>query len=185
MNSSSSPGPLPSLRSLFWNDALFRLAVTVAGFGLMVAVGFWWVTQPQPNVAVVIDRSFEEAVGKVVPPVALAVAAVALILAAWRWRYVRKIFTEGAVVPGKVVKLKCNKWQTSANVDQSHGSKTETRYSYYITFSYTVKGEERTLTRKLPNSGFVFGIREGGPVELMVHESRPDKPLIRPVYLRR
>ena len=178
----SSPGPLPSLRSLYWNDALFRRAVKTAGFAVFVAVGVWWATQP--NVAVVIDRSFEDAAGKVAPPVALAVSALALILAAWRWQYVRKIFTEGAAVPGKVVKLKCDKWQTSANVDQSHGSKMETRYSYSITFSYIVKGEERTLTRKLPNSGFVFGLKEGGPVELMVHDSRPDKPLIRPVYLR-
>lgn len=195
MNSASSPAnaaavsaktsPMPTLRSMFWNDGIFKQTVNTAGFALMVAVGIWWVTQPVPGVPASVDRSFDEDVGAVVPPIAAAICAVAAILAIWRWFYVRKVFTVGTVVPAKIVKLKCDKWQTSANVDQSHGSKTETRYSYYITFTYTHQGEERTLKRKLPNSGYFFGLHEGGPVELMVLDSKPDKPLIRPVYLNR
>lgn len=170
---------------MFWNDGIFKRSVNTAGFALMWAVGVWWVTQPVPGVPASVDRSFEEAIRPVVPPIAAAISAIAVIISIWRWFFVRKVFTEGAVVTGKIVKLKCEKWETSAGRDQSHGSNTETRYSYYVTFSYTVNGEERTLKRKLPNSGFYFGLHEGGPVELMVHPSRPNKPLIRPVLLRR
>lgn len=182
---SRGAAPLPTFRTMFWNDGIFKRAVNAAGFALMWAVGIWWVTRPIPNPAVQLDRGFEEDVGAVVPPIAAAICAVAVIIAIWRWFYVRKMFTEGTVVQGKILKLKCEKWQTSANVDQSHGSKSETRYSYYMAFSYTVNGQERTLQRKLPSSGFSFGLHEGGPVELVVHESKPDKPLIRPLYLNR
>lgn len=183
--STATNAPVPTFKSLFWHDALFGKAVKTAGFAAFVAAGMWWASRPMPNVAVQVDRTFEDAVGEIVPIVGLAVSAVAVLLAFWRRMYVRKVFTEGSIVQGKVVKLKCEKWETSANVDQSHGSKTQTRYSYYITFSYSVNGEERTLKRKLPNSGFVFGLHEGGTVELMVHPSKPSRPLIRPVLLKK
>ena len=170
---------------LFWNDSPFKRAVNVAGFAVMVAAGFWWFGRPMPNVPPSVDLTFEHAMAERIPPVALGAAALALIVAVWRWQRVRKIFTEGAVVKGTVVELKTDTWQTSANVDQSHGMKKETRRSHYITFRYTVRGEERTLRRQMPNSGFTFGLKQDGPVDLMVHDSMPDKPLIRAVYLGR
>lgn len=120
-----------------------------------------------------------------VPPVALAVAALALVVAVWRYFRVKKIFTEGALIRGTVVELKTDTWQTSANVDQSHGMKKRTERSYYATLRYTAQGAERTVRQKLPNSGFAFGLKQDGPVDLMVLDSIPDKPLIRAVYLGR
>ncbi len=177
----STPPSIPSVSSLFWNDFPFKRAVSVCGFAVMVAVGFWWLSQPMPNAVVPVDVSFE----KRVPPVALAVSALALLVAVWRYLRVRKFFTRGSVIHGTVEELKTDTWQTTANVDQSHGTKYRTERSYHITLRYTAMGAERTVRQKLPNSGFTFGLKQGGEVELMVLDSLPDKPLIRAVYLRK
>ena len=177
----STPVKVPGLRSLFWNDVFFKRAVHLGGFGLMVAAGFWWLSQPVPNAPVPVDVSLE----KKVPPIALGVAALGLLLAAWRFLRVKKVFTEGTLIRGVVEDLNVETWQTSANVDQSHGSRSRTERSYYATLRYTALGVERTVRQKLPNSGFTFGLMKGGEVELMVLDSQPEKPFIRPVYLGR
>ena len=181
----SAPPAIPTLSMLFWNDRIFHRAVYFAGFALMVAVGFWWVSRPMPNAPPPsVDLSFEKAMAERIPPVALAVAALALLVAGLRYLRVRKVFTEGSLIRGTVQELKSESFQTTANVDQSHGTKYRTVHSYYITLRYTAQGVERTVRQKLPNSGFTFGLREGGEVELMVLDSKPDRPYIRAVYLR-
>ena len=74
-------------------------------------------------------------------------------------------------------------WQTSANVDQSHGSRKKTMRSYYATIRYTIRGTERTLRQKLFHAGDTYGLEKGGEVELMLLDSPPGKPLIRAVFL--
>lgn len=120
-----------------------------------------------------------------IPPIALAVAALALVAAVWRYARVRKVFTEGALIQGKVVELKTDIWETTANRDQSRGINKETRRSYYITFLYKVLGTEHTVRQKLPHSGSTYGLKQGGEVDLMVLDSHPNKPFIRAVYLWR
>jgi hypothetical protein len=177
----SAPSSIPGFRSLFWNDPIFKRAISLCGFGVMVATGFWWLSQPVPNARVPVDVSME----KKVPPIALAVAALALVAASWRYLQVRKIFTEGTLIRGVVEDLEVETWQTSANMDQSHGSNSRTERSHYATIRYTARGLERKVRQKLPNSGFTFGLKKGGEVELMVTDSQPERPFIRAVYLRR
>lgn len=182
-----SAAALPTFQSLYWNDAIFGRAVTTAKFLAFVGAGFWALGGARSGPPPSMDSSeymMQTLVGAVPLP-AFAVVLVALIIAIWRWRYVRTIFAEGAIVQGTVVKLHRHEWQDSSTAEGSLDYTPTTRHAYYITFRYTVNGEKRTVKRKLPNSGYVFGIREGGPVELMVHESRPHRPLIRPVYLHR
>lgn len=176
---------LPSLSTLFWNDSLFKGATRLGAFGIVVALGIRWATQPMPNADPAIDLSFELAMGERVPPIALAISALALLVAVWRYLQVRKVFTQGLPVQGTLAGLQVDAWQTSANIDQSHGRRSTKRYSHYATLRYTVGGTEHTVRQKLPNSAFTFGLREGGPVDLMVLESAPDKPLICAVYLPR
>lgn len=174
---------VPDLLLLRANDAWFKRAVNLAGFGVMVAVGFWWFGRPMENVPPSVDLSFETAMAEVIPPVALTVSALALAVAVLRYFHVRKVFTRGKSIRGVVEDLKTEAWTTSANVDQSHGMKSVTRRSHYATVRYTVWGRERKVRVKLPNSGFTFGLQKNGEVDLMVLESQPDKPLIRAVYL--
>lgn len=179
---SHSP-PTPSLDSLYWNDPVFGLGLKACGFGLVVAAGFWWLGQPMPNAQPLADSSFEASMSAKVPPIALVVAGLALLVAAWRFLLVRKIFTEGEIILGTVEELKTDIWRSSANVDQSHGSKSTTRRSHYATIRYTIRGIERTKKWKLFHSGDTYGLKKGGQAELMVLDSSPNKPLIRAVYL--
>lgn len=178
-NAPSVPGP----GSLYWNDLLFGFCLKVCGFGVAVAAGFWWVGQPMPNAQPMPGASFEASITGKVPPIALAVAGLALLVAAWRYLRVRKIFTEGEIILGTVEELKTETWQSSANVDQSHGSKTTTRRSHYATIRYTIRGIERTKRWKLFHSGDSYGLKKGGQAELMVLDASSNKPLIRAVYL--
>ncbi|MEQ1841017.1 MAG: hypothetical protein ABL994_11440, partial [Verrucomicrobiales bacterium] len=178
-NSPSVPGP----GSLYWNDFLFGFCLKVCGFGIVVAAGFWWLGQPMPNAQPMAGKSFEALMSGKVPPIALAVAGLALLVAAWRYLRVRKIFTEGEIILGTVEELKTETWQSSANVDQSHSSKTTTRRSHYVTIRYTIRGTERTKRWKLFHSGDSYGLKKGGQAELMVLDESSNKPLIRAVYL--
>lgn len=179
---SNSPS-VPGLDSLYWNDFLFGFCLKVCGFGIVVAAGFWWLGQPMPNAQAMAGKSFEALMSEKVPPIALAVAGLALLVAAWRFLRVRKIFTEGEIILGTVEELKTETWQSSANVDQSHGSKTTTRRSHYATIRYTIRSTERTKRWKLFHSGDSYGLKKGGQAELMVLDSSSNKPLIRAVYL--
>lgn len=181
----SATPSIPSARSLYRSDFIFKRAVNTCGFAVIVAAGFIWASQPIPNAPPSVDLSFEAAMAKWVPPVAFAVAALALIVAVWRYLRVRKVFVQGAVIRGTVEELKTDIWKTTANVDQSHGTKYRTMRSYYATIRYTAQGAERVVRQKLPNSGFVFGLTQGAAVDLMVLDSMPDRPLIRAVYLGR
>lgn len=164
---------------------MFRRAANVSGFAMMVAAGFWWLGRPMPNVPPSVDLTFDRAMAERIPPVALAVGVLASLIAAWRWLRIRKVFTEGVLVQGKVVETKTDVWETTANRDQSHGINKETRRSYYITFSYKMLGAEHTVRQKLPHSASTYGLKQGGEVDLMVLDSRPHKPFIRAVYLWR
>lgn len=179
---SNSPS-VPGLGSLYWNDFLFGFCLKVCGFGFAVAAGFWWMGQPMPNALPMPSSSLEAAITAKLPPIASGVAGFALLVAAWRYLRVRKIFTEGEIILGTVEELKTETWQSSANVDQSHGSKSTTRRSHYVTIRYSIRGTERTKRWKLFHSGDSYGLKTGGQAELMVLDSSSSKPLIRSVYL--
>ncbi len=179
---SNSPA-VPSLGSLYWNDFLFGFCLKICGFGIVVAAGFWWLGQPMPNAQPLPGSSFEASISAKVPPIALGVAGLALIVAAWRYLRVRRIFIEGEIILGTVDELKTDVWRSSANVDQSHGSKSTTRRSHFATIRYAIRGIERTKRWKLFHSGDSYGLKKGGQAELMVLDSSSNKPLIRSVYL--
>lgn len=174
---------VPSLGSLYWNDSLFGFGLKVCGFGIVVAAGFWWLGQPMTNAQPLAGNTFEATVAAKVPPIALGVAGLALFVAVWRYLRVRKIFVEGEIIHGTVEELKTETWQSSANVDQSHGSKSTTRRSNYATIRYQIRGIERTSRWKLCHSGDTYGLKKGGQAELMMLDGSSGKPLIRAVYL--
>ena len=152
----------------------------MAGFGVLVAAGMYWVSQPVSSPPPPIDNSFDVALAKLASLGGIAMSAIALLILHWRWMRVRKILLEGTVIKGLVEDLDVvvTKWTDS----DSHSHKRKTRRSYYAILRYTAQGEERQVRLKMPNSGFVYGLVKGKETDLVVHDSMPDKPLIRAIY---
>jgi hypothetical protein len=174
---------LPSLSTLYWNDRAFGRWAKAFCFSLVVAAGMWWATRPMPNAIVTENTAFDAEVGKMVPPIAIAVAVVALVLLILRYLVVKKTFTQGTVIKGLVEDIEV--YSREQDTDRSPGQGRSYVRTYWATLVYTFGGKERRVTLKLPNSGFTFGLMKGGETDLVVLESRPDKPLIRSVYQKR
>ena len=179
----SIPPSLPGLVSLYRNDLIIGRAANTVGFGLMVAVGMWWASQPVAPVdpAAPPPPGAEEAPWIIA--FGLILSAVASIVLMWRWLRVKRIFRHGAVIKGMVENLEVSSYTTDS--DSNSSTKPTTRHSYYITLRYTAAGAEHKVRLKLPNSGFTFGLMKGKETDLSVLDSAPDKPLIRAVYLGR
>ena len=155
----------------------------MAAFGVVVAVGMYWVSQPVSSPPPPIDNSFDVAIAKVGAIGGIVMSGVGLLILLRRWRWVRKIFKEGTVIRGLVENI--DVVVTTSSSSDSHTFKHKTRRSYYAILRYTAQGEERTVRVKLPSSGFVYGLAKGQETDLMVHHLIPEKPLICAVYLGR
>lgn len=179
----NTPPSVPGLVSLYWHDLIIRRAADVAGFGVLVAVGMYWVSQPVSAPPPPIDNSFDVALAKLASLGGIVMSGLALLILFWRWMRVRRILTEGTVIKGLVedIDVVVTTW---TNRD-SHSLTRRTRSSYYAILRYTAQGEERKVRLKMPNSGFVYGLAKGQETDLMVHDSMPDKPLICSIYLGR
>jgi hypothetical protein len=180
--SSNSPA-LPSLSTLYWNDRAFGRWAKALGFSLVVAAGMWWASRPVPGALVTENTAFEAELGKAVPPIALAVAGLALVLLILRYLTVKKTFTQGTFIKGLVEDITV--YSRELDSDRPLGEKRSYVRTYWVTLAYTFAGKERRVKLKLPNSGFTFGLAKGQETDLVVLESRPEKPLIRSVYLKR
>lgn len=179
----STPTTVPSLLSLHRRDFTIKRAIDTAGFMFIVAAGFRWMAPPAtppPGV----DLSFEIAMSKWIPVGALAIATVALLILARRYFWVKKVITQGVTLKGKVEDVDVYEREAS------HGSNTPafqrpTVRSYYAIIRYSWNGEDKTVSLKLPNSPSTYGTFKGHDVDLIVHESAPNHPLIHAVYLGR
>ncbi len=174
---------LPGLVRLYRHDLIIERAAKVAGFGVLVAVGMYWVSQPVSSPPPPIDNSFDVAMAKLASLGGIVMSGLALLILLWRWMRVRKILTEGTVIKGLVedIDVVVTAWTSS----DSHTLKHKARRSYYAILRYTAQGEERKVRLKMPNSGFVYGLAKGQETDLMVHDSMPEKPLICSIYLGR
>lgn len=173
--------PVPSLKSLFAQDFIFGRAVRTGVFLVVVAVGVRWATEPSRAAVTPVDLSMEKALGDWIPPIALTLAALGPVIAVSRYRWVKKVFTEGITVKATVEDLEVYSW--SPGTIEGSSVKKASRHAYYVKLRYAVHGVERTIERKLPNSGYTYGLVKGQETELMVLDSSPDRPLIRSVYL--
>lgn len=136
-----------------------------------------------PNAIVTENTAFDAEIGKMVPPIAIAVAVVALVLLILRYLTVKRTFTQGTIIKGLVEDLEV--YSREQDTDRSPGQKRSYVRTYWAILVYTFAGKERRVKLKLPNSGFTFGLAKGRETELVLLESRPDKPFIRSVYLKR
>lgn len=109
----------------------------------------------------------------------LALTALGAVFLARRYLLVTKTLREGMIVKAHIEDL------DAVAVGSTSGTniKPTLKHAHYATFRYTFLGEERKVRMKLPNSGFTFGLAEGGHTELDVLDSAPNDPLVRAVYL--
>ncbi len=179
----NTPPSVPGLVSLYRHDLIIRQAANVAGFGVVVAVGMYWVSLPVSSPPPPIDNSFDVALAKLGSQVGIVMFGLALLMLLWRWLRVRRILTEGTVVKGLVEDI--DVVVTTSTSSDGHSLNRQTRRSYYAILHYTAQGEERKVRLKMPSAGFVYGLAKGQETDLMVHDSMPDQPLICSIYLRR
>lgn len=182
--SSSSPPKLPSLPALYWCDFTIRRAIRALVFGLLIAIAIPWVTKPIPGTPPT-EPTFEVIAAPWLSRGGWALAALSAAILLWRYQRVRTILGQGARIKGVIDELDVYS-RTNENASSTTTPfRTPKIHSYYVTIRYPAGGREQKVRLKLPNSGFTFGLAKGGEVDLMVLESAPDKPLIRPVYLGR
>ena len=179
----STPPTIPGIKSLYWNDAAIRRSVNAFVFGLIVAAGMKWASQPVDTGLPPIDNSADLEFAKWVIVGGLVLSAVGGIILLWRYLWVRKVFTHGTTIKGMVEDIDVQSWSESSNSTTT--SKSVTRYSYYAILRYDMHGKERKVRLKLPNSGFTYGIAKGKETDLVVLDAAPDKPLVRAVYMGR
>jgi hypothetical protein len=177
------PLSFPSLLTLYWNDLGIRRWANTFGFSLIVAAGVRWATQPVPNALVTENTAFDAELGKWVPLTAIVVALLGLVLLIRRYLLVKKTLSQGTTIKGLVEDIEI--YSREQDTDRTPGQKRSYVRTYWATLVYTFGGKERRVRVKLPNSGFTFGLAKGSETDLVVLESRPDKPLIRTIYLKR
>lgn len=179
----STPQPLPGLGSLYRSDFTIKRAMHALAFGLLVAVGVQWASQPVAPANPPVEQMFEPAEVNMISAGGLVLSALGLIVLVWRYLRVKKILGQGAVIKGVVEDIEVFSQETGSDT-QPIGKRART-YSYHATLRYTVNGVEKKVRLKLPNSGFTYGMAKGHETDLSVLESAPGKPLIRAVYLGR
>lgn len=178
----STPQSLPGIQSLYHLDPVIKRAASTLGFSLFAAVGIHWVSQPAPSVVQVEQSPLEIWVLKWGPTVALVVAALALVVLARRYFWVKKVLSEGTTIKGTVdeVTIYEREAEKSENSPAFGGAIIRT---YYATIRYSWQGAENKVRLKLPYSPGTFKVAKGGEVDLILLESAPKKPLMRAVYL--
>jgi hypothetical protein len=181
----ATPPSIPSLKSLYWRDFTIRRAANVAGFMLIAAFGIRWVSQPMPNAVVKVELSPpEEFVMKWGFPIGLALVALAVLVLMWRYQWLKQALSRGTAIKGVVDDVDVYATENKHSDTTPAFQRSYTR-SYYARIRYTMRGVERKVRLKLPNSAGTYKIAKGGDVDLLVLESAPGRPLIREVYLGR
>jgi hypothetical protein len=181
MNAPASPS-LPGLVSLYHRDIIIRHAVNTAGFGLLVAAGMQWASQPVPGAPPPpADAPMGAAEADIISLVGLGLFAVAALVLIWRFLRLRKVLGQGALIVGKVDEVETMEFEVHNSTNNP--SQRSYRRSYYVVVRYTAMGAERKARFKLPNSPSVYKLFKDHDVELSVLDSSPDKPLIRIIYL--
>lgn len=176
----SAPRPIPSIFSLYRQDAILGKAIWMAFFGLVVAGGTKWASNgvtPGPD-----TPAFEMEAFQVWLPIGGVVASVcAMIIAAWRYLWIKKVLTHGTLVKAMVEDLE--RWESTTGRDSQ--GRNITRHIYHVTLRYEMKGRERKVRMRLPSSGFTYGLVKGQETEVRVSDASPDKPLICSMYFPR
>lgn len=170
----------PGFRSLYWADFPLRRTMRAMCMGGLVAIGGGWMLQPVPNALPQYEPPIEVQFAPWMIVGGIAVAILSAVFVLLRYRWIRQVLLHGESIQGTADLLDI--YDTNMHGSSDRIRKTPT-YAYYVNIRYEWRGLERTVRFKLLHSPSTFGIRKGQPVELLVLDSAPHKPLIRSVYL--
>ena len=116
-------------------------------------------------------------------PVALAVAALALIVLVRRYVWVKRVLTTGTIIQGTVEEL--DTYEREANYhDTTPAFQRPKIRTYYATIRYQWQGVTHDARFWLPLSGSNYKIFKGKETDLIILDSSSNKPLLRPLYLQ-
>ena len=174
-----APYPMPGLKFLHRHDRIIRGAMNKMVFGVVVAAGMLWMSQPAQAAQPPAELMLEAGAIQWVAVGGLVMSAVAALVLVWRYSRVKKILTCGITVKGIVEDLEAVSFRTDS---ESSTSTPSYRHVHFATIRYMVQGVEQQVCLKLPNSGFTYGLVKSREVDLIVLETAPRKPLIRAVY---
>jgi hypothetical protein len=175
---------IPSIKSLYHRDNIIGRSLRTMGFALFAAAGFKWASQPVNSVVEVENSPIEIWVMHWGPTVAVVVAALAAIVLVRRFLWVKQVLSTGTTISGTVEDIDLYEREASHS-DSTPAFQRSIIRTYVVDIRYAWNGVEKQARLKLPLSPFTYNISKGGKVDLLVHESAPDKPLISIVYLGR
>lgn len=181
MNSDSQPR-VPSLRELYWVDFTIRRSATAIMMGGLLSAGVWWMAETAAPVVPPNEPPIEIVYGPWVAAAGIGLAVLAGIVLLRRYLLVKEILRHGVSITGIVETA--DRFDTNTHSDTGT-LKTTPTYAYYVTVRYTVDGFEQKVRVKLPHSPGTYGLKQDGDADLLVLNSMPHKPLIRPLYLGR
>jgi hypothetical protein len=173
---------LPSFKSLYFVDLPLRRSAKLCVAGLVLAAGMMWLSPSIAAAPASADRDFDMSLTHYATLAASGMIFLGLILLVRRYLLVKRILTQGNIIPAMVDDLEAV--EVRQEVEDSPISRT-VGHSYYAWIRYTYQGEERTVRLRLPSSGFVFGLAKNHETQVLLLDSKPSKPLIRSVYLGR
>ncbi len=176
-----TPTPMPGLKHLYRHDRIIAGAAHKIAFGVMVAAGMWWISQPQPNAVVTpsaAEQAFEAQAIQWAAIGGLVMSAISALVLAWRFARVKKILASGITVKGTVEEL----GSVAFRKNSRSTSKPTYRHTRFVNLRYAIHGAEQQVRLWLPNTGFSYGLVEGREIDLLVLETAPRKPLIRAMY---
>jgi len=158
----------PNVRKLYSHDFVIKNSINVIVGSIIVLAGMYWA---DPSTMTVL------------PYITVPITLLGIMVFAIRYNTVTSTLRDGIVVKGKVESM--DRYERTVDNSSSSPLRKPKRYSYFVNISYTVNGETYKKRFRLPNSGFVYDIRDQQEIELMLKETSPRAVLIKNVYINR
>ena len=153
--------PTPAIGKLIMRDSVLKNALAMALFPPLFQLATYFMGET-------ISIPFL--------PYLLGLLSLAGILwTAYRYMAATSVFREGITIKGRVSRI-----DETASSRNSQGRRN---YSYYAVVDYKINGEDYQSRIKLPGNPDVYGINEGGSLNLIVKEQSPKTVFIKDLCL--
>ncbi len=176
---------MPGFQAFYWCDFLFQLACNATVIALVVGLMIQWFKPPTPTDPTIYVSPPEAFVAEWGSTVAWVIAGLALIAVIRRYRWVKKILSEGTLIKGRVMKVEVREYDANAmlDLDEQRLRGPRIMQNYYAEVRYTAGGGEWQGTIGMTLPPHLLKVIAGEEVDLLVLDSSPQRPLLREAYL--